>query len=211
MFALTDNAFGKTLSDAYALSKIIFSKIFYDNLITHSFEQPKILFMDIKEELLKEHSKKQCNKIVNYIGNDKKRFAELMRLFFRAEYRVTQRAAWPMSYCVRNHPELIKPYFKPLLDNLAKKGLHDSVLRNTVRLLQDVDIPTRYYGRLMNICFDFIQSNDTATAIKAFSLTILANLSKQYPDILAELKLIIEERWQLETAAFHSRAKKILK
>ena len=62
----------------------------------------------------------------------------------------------------------------------------------------------------MGICFDFIQSNEIAIAVKAFSLTILQNLSRQYPDIIPELKLIIEERWEHETAAFRSRAKKIL-
>ena len=167
--------------------------------------------MNLRETLLKEHSKKQCNKIVKYIGSNKQRFAELMELFFESEYRVTQRAAWPMSYCVKNHPQLIRPYLKKLLGNLEKKGLHDAVIRNTVRLLQDVEIPKKHQGKLMNICFAFIQSNEIPVAVKAFSLTILQNLSKQYPDIISELKLIIEERWEHETAAFRSRGKKILK
>ena len=82
--------------------------------------------MDIKAALAKEHSKKQCDKIVQYIGSNKERFAELMDLFFNSEYRIVQRAAWPMSYCVRNHPQLIAPYFKPLINNLQKKGIHDA-------------------------------------------------------------------------------------
>ncbi|MGB8191084.1 MAG: hypothetical protein WCF67_04150 [Chitinophagaceae bacterium] len=166
--------------------------------------------MDLKAAILKEHSKAQCDKIVRYIGNDKDRFAELMSLFFKGEYRVTQRAAWPMSCCVKDHPHLIKPYFKKLLDNLEQPGLHDAVVRNTVRLLQDVEIPEKHHGRLMTICFDYIQSNETAVGIKAFSLTILQNLAKLYPEILQELKTIIQERWEHETAAFRSRGKKIV-
>jgi len=38
--------------------------------------------MDIREALLVEHSKAQCKKIVDYIGADKKKFAEFMRLFW---------------------------------------------------------------------------------------------------------------------------------
>lgn len=166
--------------------------------------------MNLEEAILQEHSKKQCGEIVKYIGNSKERFAELMKLFFLGKYRVTQRAAWPMSYCVNNHSQLIKPYIKKLLDNLEKKGLHDAVIRNTVRLLQDVAIPEKYHGKLMGVCFGLIQSNETAVAVKAFSLSILQNLSKQYPDIIPELKLVIEERWEHESAAFRSRAKKIL-
>jgi hypothetical protein len=167
--------------------------------------------MDLEAILLEEHSKAQCDKVVAYIGNNKERFAQLMKLFFEGEYRVTQRAAWPMSYCVRNHPELIDPYFKKLIDKLGKPGENDAVIRNIVRLLQDVEIPEKFRGQVMTLCFNFIQSNETAVAIKAFSLTILNNLSKKYPEIIPEIKTIIEERWNYETAAFKSRAKVFLK
>ena len=169
------------------------------------------IYMDLLKAIEKEHSKTQCEKIVRYVGSDKERFGELMQLFLKGEYRVTQRAAWPMSICVQNHPELITPYFKQIVPLLQKPGLHDAVVRNVVRLLQHVDIPKRYHGQIMSCCFDFVADNETAPAIKAFSLTILENLSALYPDIKAELKLVIEERWPYETAAFKSRAKKILK
>jgi hypothetical protein len=47
--------------------------------------------------------------------------------------------------------------------------------------------------------------------VKAFSLSILSNLSADYPEIRGELKIIIEEQWEHATPAFRSRAKKILK
>jgi len=167
--------------------------------------------MDLLNLLRAEHSKKQTDRIVGYIGADKDRFALLMKLFLQGEYRITQRAAWPLSYCVRHHPELIGPYFTPLLDNLARQDIHVAVIRNTVRLLQDVTIPKRYHGRVMSVCFDFVQAPETPIAVKAFSLSILSNLSADYPEIRGELKLIIEEQWEHATPAFRSRAKKILK
>ena len=167
--------------------------------------------MDLEKVILDEHSKAQCNKVVAYVGDDKKRFAQLMKLFFEGEYRVTQRAAWPMSYIVRKHPELITPYFAKLFTKLSNPKEGDAVVRNIVRLLQAVETPKRYHGKLMTICFDFIQSNESAIAIKAFSLSILQNLAKDYPEIIPEVKTIIEERWDLETAAFRSRARNFLK
>jgi hypothetical protein len=167
--------------------------------------------MDLLKLLREEHSKKQTDRIVSYIGTDKDRFAVLMKLFLKGEYRITQRAAWPLSYCVRQHPELITPYYKQLLDNLGRKDIHVAVIRNTVRLLQDVEIPKKYHGRVMNICFDFVQAPETPIAVKVFSMTILGNLSRDYPDIRSELKLIIEEQWEQAKPAFRSRAKKILR
>jgi hypothetical protein len=167
--------------------------------------------MDLLKLLRAEHSKKQTDRIVAYVGDDKERFAALIELFFRGEYRITQRAAWPLSYCVRRHPELIAPYYRRLLDNLGRKDIHVAVIRNTVRLLQDVSIPKRYHGRVMSICFDFVADVETPIAVKAFALTILSNLSRDYPEIRGELKLIIEEQWERATPAFRSRARKILK
>jgi hypothetical protein len=89
--------------------------------------------------------------------------------------------------------------------------MHDAVKRNTVRLLQDISIPKKYQGEIMSLCFDYISSPTEKIAVKAFSLTVLQNLSKSYPEIKQELKAVIEDRWDYETAAFHSRAKKILK
>lgn len=166
--------------------------------------------MDLLKLLRAEHSKKQTERIVEYIGSDRDRFAGLIRLFFEGEYRITQRAAWPLSYCVRRHPGLIAPYYKRLLDNLARKDIHPAVIRNTVRLLQDVSIPKRFHGQVMTACFDLIQDSSTPVAIKGFSLTILSNLSKEYPGIRSELQLIIEEQWEQATPAFRVRAKKLL-
>lgn len=166
--------------------------------------------MNLKDMLLEEHSKQQCDRIVKFIGADKKRFAELMELFFAGEYRIAQRAAWPMSYVVQQHPTLILPYLDKMIRNLDKKGQHPAIVRNSVRILQGIGLPKKYHGKLMDTCFNFIESNDVPAAVKAFSLTVLDNLSKDYPEIRPELKLIIEERWEHETPAFHSRARKIL-
>lgn len=167
--------------------------------------------MDLLAAIEKEHSKEQTTRIVKYVGKDKKKFAELMQLFLKGEYRVTQRAGWPLSICVEKYPELMQPYFKKLLDYLDQPGTHEAVTRNIVRILQYVDIPKRFHGRVMNACFEFISTPDTPIAVKAFSLTVLEHLAEEYPDIKPELKVIIEERWDHETAAFRSRAKKIMK
>ena len=103
------------------------------------------------------------------------------------------------------------PYIKDLAEQLARTDVHPAVIRNSVRILEDIDIPKKYHAAVMNACFAFIEASSTPVAIKAFSLTTLSNLSVYYPEINQELKLIIEERCDNETAAFKSRAKKILK
>lgn len=114
--------------------------------------------MNLRKEILKEHSKAQCTKIVKWVGNSQQRFDELFALFLHDEYRVVQRAAWPLSYCVIAHPALIGKNWKKLISNLKKPGLHPSVKRNSIRLMQDIEIPEKYHGEIMNICFGYLES-----------------------------------------------------
>lgn len=169
--------------------------------------------MNIREELLKEknHSKQLVLKISEYACFSPKNFAALMKCFLSNEYRLAQRAAWSVSWAAQKKPALIQPYIKDLIAQLPRKDVHDAVIRNSVRILQKIEIQKKFHADLMNSCFDFVASNDTPVAIKAFSLTTLLNLSEIYSEIKNELKLIIEERWNYETAAFKSRGKKILK
>jgi hypothetical protein len=167
--------------------------------------------MNLRETLLKEHSKANCMRIVKWVGDDQEKFDELFVLFLNDEYRVVQRAAWPVSYCVENHPGFIKKHFSKLIRNLEKPGLHDAVKRNSIRLMQYIEIPEKFHGRVMDICFRYISAPSEAAAVKAFSLVVLFNLTKIYPEILNELKLVVEERMPYETPAFLSHARKILK
>jgi hypothetical protein len=167
--------------------------------------------MNIRTELEKEHSKEQALRIANYAAQNKKQFKELIDCYTDKDYRLSQRAAWSVSWAAKNKPAMIEPYIGVLVKRLDEPTVHPAVIRNAVRILEDIDIPEQFHGEVMNACFGFIETPTTPAAIKAFSLTVLFNLTKQYPEIKPELKLIIEERWDTETAAFRSRGKKILR
>ena len=167
--------------------------------------------MLLRQEILKEHSKAQCTKIVKWVGSNQQRFDELFGLFLNDEYRVVQRAAWPVSYAAIAQPSFIGKHWKKLINNLKKPNLHDAVKRNSIRLLQDIDIPEKFHGEIMNICFAYLESPAEPLAVKVFSMSVLAKLAKSYPEIAAELKLLIEDQLPHQTAGFKSRANKILK
>lgn len=166
--------------------------------------------MNLKEEILAAHDKKHAIKIANYACSSPEHFKELMDCYNDTAYRLAQRAAWSVSWAARKQPNMIKPFIGDLVKKLNNTEVHTAVIRNAVRVLETIEIPEQYHGEVMNRCFAFIEDPTIPVAIKAFSLTTLFNLSRQYPEIKHELQLIIEERWDIETAAFRSRGKKIL-
>jgi hypothetical protein len=167
--------------------------------------------MHLRNQLLKEHTKQNCSAIVEWVGNDVSRFKQLFDLFLNDNLRVTQRAAWPMSYCVIAHPEFMEGNFDKLVKNLKRKELHNSIKRNSVRLLQEIPIPPEYEGDVMNICFQYLESPSETVAVKAFSLTVLGRLADKYQEIVPEIKLLIQDQLPHQTAAFRQRAKEFLR
>jgi len=166
--------------------------------------------MDIRQALMDEHSRRQTMAIVEYIGDDARRFAELMKLFFAGDYRLTQRAAGTMNHCVERRPELIKPYLPKLLDCLKRDDMHDAVKRNVVRLLQYVEIPRRLMGKVYAHCVDLVDDACEPVAVRAFALTVAARIAKSEPDLMNELRLVVRKHLSHTTAAFHKRAREVL-
>ncbi|MTI25180.1 hypothetical protein E1163_09525 [Fulvivirga kasyanovii] len=166
--------------------------------------------MDIRKELLKEHSKSNANRIARYISNDPTRFDVLMKLFLSNEYRVTQRAAQVVSMCAENHPGLIRPYLKQMILNL-RNDVHDAVKRNTLRILQDIELQENLQGDMTDIGFQLLTSAREPVAVKVFAMTVLANICKKEPDLKNELQIIIEDQMPYASAGFISRGNKILK
>jgi hypothetical protein len=96
--------------------------------------------MNIQEALLSEHSKQQTIRIVNYIDTDKLRLQELMRCFFSDDLKVSQRAAWCVSYVGIKFPENIYPYLNRMIA-LLDKDVHHAIKRNILRMLEFIEIP----------------------------------------------------------------------
>src|SRR5436305_14770376 len=96
-----------------------------------------------------------------------------MNLFLNEEYRIIQRAGWPLSYIVEEHPDLIQKHLKKLIDNLSKPKIPEAVVRNSIRILQFVEIPAKYHGKIIDLCINYLRDNNTPAAIKAYSLIIL--------------------------------------
>lgn len=166
--------------------------------------------MNIREALLEVHSKTQAIKIADYVGDDPTRFADLMKQLLGPVYRLSQRAAWPVSYCIERHPELVKPYFNVLIKQLERDDAHVAVKRNVARLFQFVDIPKRYQGRVFDACYNLLADPAEPVAVRVFSMTVAAKLAENELELLDELRLVAAKYPQAATAGFRSRARRVL-
>jgi hypothetical protein len=168
--------------------------------------------MDLKAEIIREHSRQQAQMIADWVGADKKRLAKLMDIFLNDDGVLAQRSSWIVNMVNDKHPELILPYLEAVIKRMQQPGSHDAVKRNMVRILEHTDIPEPVHGIVMTACFDFLADPKETIAVRCFSMNVLDNLSKVYPEIRPELIMLVQN--QLEngaSAGFKVRARRILK
>lgn len=140
--------------------------------------------MELRERILQEHSKKNTDLIIGWIGKRKDRFRELMQLFLNDEYKVVQRCAWIIGICGAETPDRIQAYIPPMLAKCRENGIPIAVKRNVLRCLARLDeLPTESHEEAMNLCFDFLGDAKETVAVRCFAMSVLANLSRHYPDI----------------------------
>ena len=167
--------------------------------------------MDLETEILREHSKRQTVRIARWIGPDKRRFGELMGLLLHGDPIVTQRAAWILSSCYEFHPQLIKPWLPALLKKMQEPGVHDALRRNVVRLLSCADIPTSLLGKVVSLCFDYLNAVDTPIAVRVHAMTVLQKVAEREPDLGHELQTSLELMMPYVGPAVGARAKIVMK
>ncbi|MDH3651021.1 MAG: hypothetical protein OEQ53_15145 [Saprospiraceae bacterium] len=149
-------------------------------------------------------------KIVNYVGDNPDRFSSLCKVFLYGTYRLSQRASWAVNYCVRSHPDFILDRFDELLEMLDRSH-HDAVKRNILRMLQYVDIPTRWQGSFYTRCLHFLGSSKEPIAVRVFSMQLLYNIAKGTPELEEELRQLLRDIPLDASPALHARSRNLLK
>ncbi len=167
--------------------------------------------MNLRNEILKEHSKANTLQIAAWVGDDRERFGALLTLFLEDEYRVVQRVAWILNTIAEKHPALITPHLEVMIARMQEPGIPVAVKRNVIRMLQYMDMPESIHGPVMQVCFDWLADPRETVAVRCFSMTVLAKLARIYPEIVQELRIIIEDHLGSQpTAGFKARARKVL-
>jgi hypothetical protein len=97
-----------------------------------------------------------------------------------------------------------------LIDGLPNFS-SDNAKRQAVKTLAEERIPEDLEGKLVDLCFNWIQSADMQVSIKVHCMQIIANISQKHPALASELKAVLIEYIPRNSAGFAARARNIFK
>ena len=167
--------------------------------------------MDFVDTLAYKHSKETTNMLVYHIIQTPSSFDHLFSIFVDHDDKIIrQRAAWVIGDIGVDHPKLLIPYLEPLIHNLQDLNHHNAIYRNSLRALQFLSIPKHLQGSLVDSCMNFVTKKSTSIAVRAFSMSILYNISEEEKDLKNELKIVLEDLLPYASKGEKNRASKIL-
>jgi hypothetical protein len=167
--------------------------------------------MNLVDELKKMPGIASKKKIVRYVGNDRRRFDALMKVFLGSNYRLTQWAGWPMSDLVKQHPGLIAPYLRPILKNIDKPGMHVAVKRNVLRMFQFIEIPKNIRGLAFDKAFRLFADTSEPIAVRVFAMQVMSDVAMDESELKNEVIIAIEEQLPFGSPAFKNRGMKLIR
>lgn len=165
----------------------------------------------MRELLAKKASRANSYQVVALVLNDPANYAELVKIIANYECPYSEKAAWAVSHCFDEKGGFFDNHLAEFVSILASEVYSDSVKRNIVRVLQFTQIPEKHQASVINSCFELIQKKETAIAVKAFSLGILENMVKIYPELKNELLACIEDLLPSASSGLKNRGQHILK
>lgn len=167
--------------------------------------------MNLRDEILKDHSKRQVLKIAVWIGNDEDRFRQFLQIFLNDDYIVVQRIAWVLSTLAEEQPEMVDKHIGKIIGRLDDENIHAAVKRNIIRVLQFLKFPVKYYAKVFNCCIKYISNPFETVSVKCFSMTVAANIAEKFPDLKHELAETINLSLKNTTPGLRARSRVILK
>ncbi len=149
--------------------------------------------------------------VVANIGNDQKLFDEAVSVMIKDKHPVSMRAARVVYFVSHKHPEMIKPHFENLLPIISNTKI-DGVKRCILAILFEtpIYISEDQLGELTDICFGYVGDEKEPIAVRAQSIDILLKIASKYPEIIPELKAILENIMPETSSGLKNKCKKTI-
>ena len=164
--------------------------------------------MNLRTELLREHSARQTQRLADYASAHPAALAELLQLFWYGAERERQLAADVLGWVGERRPKWLVPHLPGLLAAAQPgPGQHPAVRRAVARVLQFVPVPEDWQALAFDTCLAMLRAPREPVAIRAYALTAAAQLAGSYPELASEVVAVAETVLNTtNSAALRSRA-----
>ncbi len=170
-----------------------------------------------------DHTREKRTQMAKLVLDNPNTIQPLLAIIGLEKIPLSSRAAWILELVIRQESNLIYPYINSFSLLLSTISLNSSV-RPMAKICEILahsyysktpnqsknDITKKHLERITTCCFDWL-IGDYKVAAKAYAMTTLLLLGKEFEWVHPELKIILEQNYVNGSAAYKARARMTLK
>lgn len=126
------------------------------------------------------------------------------------DYPIPEYSSWMFVHVVERKKELLLPIQNQLIDSLFKLN-NQSQMRNFTKALSFLEVTEYKESELLGLLIGYIQNSENKVALQVYSMRILAQFVRKYPELENEIIEIIEINQKGKTNAYHSGYRRFLR
>lgn len=166
--------------------------------------------MDIKEKVREIRVVRDKQAFVAHFSRSKDDLDDLVNLTLNlAEYPYKEYSSWVLVHLCKSKTTDLQYLYPEFVDLLFKTD-NQSVLRNVVNCLCQMEITDYRESDLIDQLIKFIQDHENKVALQVYSMFLLVQFIKKYPELKPEIVEIIDFNKRGKTAAYSSATRKFL-
>ncbi|MBT8219067.1 MAG: hypothetical protein KJP00_04555 [Bacteroidia bacterium] len=167
--------------------------------------------MSIYDLVSEGRSKALVEKILNAVGSDPEKVDTLIDLIENAEKHVSFNAGWVLYHLLENKNIEWSRYFDKLWP-LLKDNILPAVARSILKYLWYLDKwPDDKFTEVADHLLQYVADPGAPIAYQALSMEALYKHLNPYPELLEELKLILEQGMPYGSAGYKNKAQKLVR
>ncbi|MCD4709595.1 MAG: hypothetical protein K8R52_02015 [Bacteroidales bacterium] len=166
--------------------------------------------MDFRSLLAEIPSGAEKELLIGEVIKSESHFNSLLQLVLHEKDPVKWRASWVLDGSDEKRPGLARQHISEIvraLPGVESKG----TLRSLLRMLTRYDIAEEEQGLLIDLCFNYLVSEQYPVAVKAHAMQIIYHHVLLYPELKDELIAVIEDQAENNSAGFKSRGSILIK
>lgn len=167
----------------------------------------------IREILGGNISVEACDMLAESAVHNSSLLLALIRLSLSGESRLAFRSSWCLTKAAEIDSSAIEPYYEELV-NLLPRLETESVIRSIMKIISESDVTRlkeKSHGIIASCSFDWLNSAESAIAIKVYSMEALYKLSVIYPELSEELYSSVVRIMENASAGVKAKGRYVIK
>jgi hypothetical protein len=131
--------------------------------------------------------------MIVYLKSHPEDFEEAIKLALSNKQPYSWRAAWLLWGCISKNDKRIQKHIEKIIYTL--QSCRDNQIRELLIILQQMELDSRYEGKLFDICIIIWKSIEKKPSVRYHAFKTLIKIAKKHPDLLQEIQLLTESRY----------------